>query len=499
MKRISKIMTVVSLLSFIILTCSSTAFAITEAEVQSQVTAIGKEAVTGNVLIWFLCAIAFLKISQKIDSFMSSLGINVGHTGGSILSEALVATRGISEGKRFMGGGFSFGGSKGSFGSGGSGGSSGSGGFLSGGLAGVVNRNVNKGAVKSATGQNGGGVGGKMFSSSLEKGGSFANNIIGNIAKGDISSTGTMTGETAAQALTSYLGYNNPSDSSDINELYGTGAPMGFEDVTNIPTSPGETGQQGIGHVGELGQSGVSGSGGLNGSSGIDAVGMTGQQGIGHLGESGQSGQSGNGNVGKSGQLGNTGESGQSGIGHIGSAGQSGVGHVGESGQIGHLGESGQGGSRGTTGVGLTGATGQIGRSGEFGSTGSSGQDGTDAEIVYTDQSDSIGVGTSEVLIQQQPIPSFSNVEIGGGHITGTETSADHPKGIEFGMYNTDKYMAPEGKFTTVEAVDGSKWYKQYAADKVEKTPYKASDGSIAYKEEIVQKLPRMPQRKDKV
>lgn len=58
--------------------------AVTEAEVQAQVDSMGREAVTGNVFIWFLCAVAFLKVSQKIDSFLSSLGINVGHTGGSI-------------------------------------------------------------------------------------------------------------------------------------------------------------------------------------------------------------------------------------------------------------------------------------------------------------------------------------------------------------------------------------------------------------------------------
>ena len=62
------------------------AFAISESEVQAQVDAQGAESVTGNVFIWFLCAIAFLKVSQKIDSFMSSLGINVGHTGGSMLA-----------------------------------------------------------------------------------------------------------------------------------------------------------------------------------------------------------------------------------------------------------------------------------------------------------------------------------------------------------------------------------------------------------------------------
>ena len=62
--------------------CQPAFAAISESDVQSQVDAVGKEAVSGNVLIWFLCAVAFLKISQKIDSFMASLGVNVGHTGG---------------------------------------------------------------------------------------------------------------------------------------------------------------------------------------------------------------------------------------------------------------------------------------------------------------------------------------------------------------------------------------------------------------------------------
>ena len=53
---------------------SVTVLAVTESDVE----AVGKDTAAGNVFIWFLCAIAFLKISQKIDSFLSSLGINVG-------------------------------------------------------------------------------------------------------------------------------------------------------------------------------------------------------------------------------------------------------------------------------------------------------------------------------------------------------------------------------------------------------------------------------------
>lgn len=177
------------------------AFAVTEDEVQQQVNAIGREGVTGNIFIWFLCAIGFLKVSQKIDSFMSSLGINVGHTGGSMLAEAMIAARGIASVKSF--GGHGRGGSR----SGASSGGASGGGFASGGLAGVVSRSFQNGAVKNATGSGGGGLGGKAFASSMSKGGGFANRVIGTVATGNISTTGSMTGENASAALSSYLGY----------------------------------------------------------------------------------------------------------------------------------------------------------------------------------------------------------------------------------------------------------------------------------------------------
>ena len=96
-------------------------------------------------------------------------------------------------------------------------------------------------------------------------------------------------------------------------------------------------------------------------------------------------------------------------------------------------------------------------------------------------------------------IPTYQNVEIGGGRITGTEVTPEHPEGIAFGMYHADQYVAPEGQYTTVHAVDGTAWYKQYAVDAVDKTPYMAPDGSIAYNESIVKKLPPTPKRKDKI
>lgn len=296
------------LLSF----CCEPVQAITEAEVQAQVDSVGKEKVSGNILIWFLCAIAFLKVSQKIDSFMSSIGINVGNTGGSLLSEAMIAAR--SFGAIRGGSGGHFGRSSGFP----TGNSAGAASFFAGGLAGMVGRGVTNSAVKNVTtpvsgGSSGSGgfVGGKVYNASVSKGGEFANNVIGSVATGNVKTMGTISGEKANEALSSYLGYSALEEGA-------------------------------------------------------------------------------------------------------------------------------------------------------------------------------------------QNVPSFRNVEIGGGRITGTEINAKNPGGIAFGMYNTDQYMPPEGNYTTVQTADGASWYKQYAQDAVKKTPYKAPDGSIAYRESLIKKLPPTPYRKDR-
>ena len=333
-KKASKAITVLLLSVIMMCTLTTTVFAITESEVQAKIDASSKEAVTGNIFIWFLCALSFLKVSQKIDSFMSALGINVGHTGGNMLAEAMIAARGIGEGRKLFGGGggggFSGFGSRGARGASGASGTSGgdgaSGGFLSGGLAGAVSRQMTRSAVKTATGQGNMSVGGAAFNASLEKGGDFANNVVSKVATGSVASIGTMTGAEAAKGLHSYLGHA-------------------------LPTS----------------------------SIGDDTDGSAG------------------------------------------------------------------------------------------------GDPSASASIPY------------------------SNVEIGGGRITGTEINETNPGGIQFGMYNTDQYLAPEGEHSVVETVDGSKWYKQYAVDMVEKTPYMAPDGGITYTESIEKKMPRIPQRKDRV
>lgn len=322
MKKYKKI-----LFTALIVTCLSclfhlAAFAISESDVQAQVDTLGKETVSGNVLIWFLCAVAFLKVSQKIDSFMANLGVNVGHTGGNILAEAMIAARGLGGIRNFSHHRFGSGGSHSST----SVNANGNTGFMGGGLAGVVGRNITNSAIKTATTPPGAkssgglgttvpgtvsGVGGKIYSGSVSKGGNFANNVISSIANGSIAANGTITGRRATEALSSYMGY----------AALGEGA---------------------------------------------------------------------------------------------------------------------------------------------------------------------------------QNVPTFSNVEIGGGRITGIETSGEYPGGIAFGMYSSVQYAAPEGSHSTVHAADGTTWYKQYAMDTVDKSPYLAPDGSIAYNESIVKKLPPAPHRKDR-
>jgi len=305
MKKGKQILVIILLAGLMVCLCTTPAFALTESEVQEQVDTAGREAVAGNVFIWFLCAVAFLKVSQKIDSFMSSLGINVGHTGGSLIAEAIIAARGVSAARGFAGRG------KGMSGSGKSAaGQSAS--FMKGGLAGVVSRNFTNGAVKNATGAGSGGLGGAAFTSSMAQGGELANNVIGKVATGSSSTVGSITGTKASQALLSYMGYS--------------------------------------------------------------ALGP-----------------------------------------------------------------------------------------------------------------------------EAEDVPAFSNVEIGGGRITGVETSGENPAGAPFAMYHTDQYAEPSRAFTTVTAADGTKWYKQYAQDAVEKTPYMAPAGSIAYHEKLVQKLPDPPRRKDRI
>lgn len=208
-KRIKALLVGVSTIVFL----TGSAFALDESEVQTAIANSSREQVSGNIFIWLLCAIAFLKVSQKIDSFMASLGINVGRTGGSMLGELMIAGRAIAGAMGSAGHSVA-----GFFGRGGR--ASGSGGTRSqpagspfpsgGGVVGSVRRAAGNAATASATEQGSGLgsiVGGAMFNSSLQRGGKFGTDVTHAVATGSIAAVGTMKGAKAAQALTSYLGY----------------------------------------------------------------------------------------------------------------------------------------------------------------------------------------------------------------------------------------------------------------------------------------------------
>lgn len=308
MKR--KTVRIAAILLIFILCAGITAFAVSESDVQNAVDAGSKESVSGNLFIWFLCAIAFLKISQKIDSFMSSLGISVGKTGGSMIGDLMVAAKGVKAAAS-LGGKFS--------GFGGRGGSNAQ--PAGGGFFGGIGRKVAGGAASAASGT--GGAGGK-----------FATEVISSIARGNRAQMGSITGSNAKSAMESYFGFNKTSTVK--------------------------------------------------------------------------------------------------------------------------------------------------------GGTENSSKTSFSSDVSVTGKVDN-------------PPPQFSDVEMGGGRITGTETTEKHPDGIGFAMYDAEKYDKPDGKFEVATAVDGSKWYKQYAEPTVEKTPYMGTEGKVKYNEKIVSKLPKAPVRKDKV
>lgn len=196
---------------------------------EGEITAGGKEHTAGSVFVWFLCAIAFLKISQKIDSFMSGLGINVGHTGGSMMAELLIAARGATTAKNIStGGSFRSSSMRGAAMNHAS--------FMSGGLTGAVSRQFSQSAMNSVTGQSGNPLSRKAFEASLKKGGNFANGVTGAVAQGSLSYTGSMTGPQAAQALTSYLGQTGNLNSPAYTKVeIGGGRIMGTETSTEHP------------------------------------------------------------------------------------------------------------------------------------------------------------------------------------------------------------------------------------------------------------------------
>ena len=317
---------------------------------------------------------------------MTSLGINVGRTGGSMMAEMLIAGRALGGAAKATGGAigniFNRGHSNTTNQATGQAFTGGGGGMI-----GVAKRAVGNAAAASATNTAvglGSVVGGAMFGSSLNNGGKFATDVVGAVATGNISRVGSITGAKAAQALTSYLGYGATAGN-------GTGAPssklaMNADSITSAAgeslTSPGTD---------------IPVSRDMGGDVVITAEGGA-----------------------------------------------------------------------------------------------------TAAAAAYADEVES-SVQDQQAPIPQQP-PTFRDVEIGGGRITGYETPADGGAERQFAMYNAGQYMTPQsGDYETVQTADGETWYKQYAQPTVEKTPHKEPGGQIKYDERIVDRMPQVPKRKDRI
>lgn len=79
-------------------------------------------------------------------------------------------------------------------------------------------------------------LGGMVFSRSLAAGGSFANDVIGTVARGEVA--GSITGDMAAQSLSSYMGYASPSIGSREPPAY-SDVEIGRGRITGVETAAG--------------------------------------------------------------------------------------------------------------------------------------------------------------------------------------------------------------------------------------------------------------------
>ena len=463
------------------------AFALTEAEVEIQVAASSKEAVTGNVLIWFLCAVAFLKVSQKIDSFMATLGVNVGRTGGSLLAEAMIAMRAVT---MVVGGGRGFGAGRAAANAGsaaGKSGASGMAGFFKGGLIGMAGRHITNSAVRTATAQT-----------------------------SNLHTAQSQAAQAAAAAQTSADTHINSEVHTGESSIHtGNAAPTGEPPQDGvIITGSGATPQvvpgEGAPPVDPVPdwvppQEGVI----LTGSETPISVPSDGPQPIDTPVEDASAGMT----PPQDGVIVMGGES------SIHAPQTENVFNGGAEGGIHRENTAVTGGERRTevhteraqttrvpTGGAVRPSLGGMVFSHSLASGGSFAND----VIGAVARGEAAGTITGDMAIQSlqsylgysagsKPPPIFSDAEIGGGRMTGYVSTPEHPKPVAFSMYHAGQYTQPTGAFSKVRSADGALWYTQLAQDSVERKPYKAPDGSVAYRERIVKKLPDPPKRKDRI
>ena len=489
------------------------AFAITESEVEAQTAASGKEAVVGNVLIWFLCAVGFLKVSQKIDSFMQGIGLNVGHTGGSLLAEALIATRGIK--MVTGGGGHASGGNR-------SGAVGGTGivNYFKGGLVGMASRRAASNAVKTATSnttiptQHSSAT--QTTSHSLRSSSKETAHGATKGTQGPIPAQASTLSEAPRltdQSKLSPMLHQSAAPETDVSQqpthLTAPNEPLPAGSAVPVPAESEEQQQPIILTDNAPSITPAAGSS-VDASPDVPAAGdevvtenpeqsvtlsehQTALQGDStaiiqtathsELQSSEKSGvQTSSRTAERSSTSNNTARST-----HTSSKLMPSIGNSFKSYGIGgamFMKSLSQGGGFANEVIS------RVAR-GDIASTGTiSGEMASHALNSY------MGI---TAMGKEESSPSFYNVEIGGGRISGVEVPAGTHQDIQFCMYDAAKYNAPEGEHTKVVTADGATWYKQYEQDAVDRKPYHAPDGTVAYNETIEKRMPHPPQRKDRM
>ena len=538
----------------LVIVMSTNAFAISESDVESAVSASGKEAVSGNVLVWFLCAIAFLKVSQKIDSFLSSLGLNVGHTGGSMLSEAMIAMRAINTATSAVGSAL---GSRSHHASAPASGKSGVGsaasaGFFSGGLVGMASRKIASDAVRTATAE-------KNIAQPQQ-----AEATVSRTHASSDTHSGSQSASEQQRQNTSQLDQNQQTvssravnseqreksqqalhesqhsmDASQLHQDTQTAQEQQFHAALHTEDQQAShlafQSEQGefVGSVVQSDEFEASSEEARTEQSQVmqsalqqEQIGVTQREQAQYTQQETQSstfGQVESQSRQHTAQSDKQFFSVRNGLSKTTIAERT-VQAQERPGRFLHSRTPSaapasapaneapaarpapipsaptqfrsfggtlfakslyQGGAFANDVIGTV-------AKGDYRTTGSiTGETATRSLTSY--------MGFTALGEHATNIPHYQDVEIGGGRITGREFTPEHPGGIDFCMYHADQYAQPKGDYSKVFSADDAAWYKQYAADTVERKPYQTEDGKIAYHEKIVQKLPNPPQRKDRM
>ena len=542
------------LILVLVVVMSTSAFAISESDVESAVSASGKEAVSGNVLVWFLCAIAFLKVSQKIDSFLSSLGLNVGHTGGSMLSEAMIAMRAINTATSAVGSALGSRGRHGSVPTSGKsgGGSAAAAGFFSGGLAGMASRKIASDAVRTATTEKNivqpqqaeATVSRTHASSDTHSGSQSASeqqrqNTSQLDQNQQTVSSRAVNSEQREKSQQALHESQHSMDASQLHQDTQTAQAQQFhaalhtEDQQASHLTFHSESSEFVGSVVQSDEFEASSEEARTEQSQVmqsalqqEQIGVTQHEQAQHTQQDTQAatfGQVESQSRQHTAQSNKQFFSVRNGLSKTTIAertvqAQERPGRFLHSRTMSAAPASApvseapaarpapipsaptqfrsfggtlfakslyQGGAFANDVIGTV-------AKGDYRTTGSiTGETATRSLMSY--------MGFTALGEHAPNIPRYQDVEIGGGRITGREFTPEHPGGIDFCMYHADQYAKPKGDYSKIYSADDAAWYKQYAADTVERKPYQTEDGKIAYHEKIVQKLPNPPQRKDRM